>query len=291
MKVSIVIPVYNAEKYLRECVESTLSQTYKDIEVIAVNDGSKDNSLKILKSFDEKIKIISKKNGGTATALNTGIREMSGEWFKWVSADDVLYPNAIEELILEAQKLENKNYIFYSNYDIIDSESKVIKQFIEPDYNEMSPFEMNTILLDHYVGNGTTSLIHRSAFDKYGMFDETIGYAEDYELWLRLCLIHGYVLHLVSKVLAKYRVHETQLTQSKIGESLEKAERIRNMVLEKLDPDEQKKYRDAVKELRKNKPFQVKVRHAVRDTMFRLLPKSISENIVKKYFEKVKKDN
>ena len=105
MKVSIIIPVYNTEKYLRECIESALNQTYKDIEIIAVNDGSNDNSLKILESFKNRIKIISKKNGGTATALNEGIKNMTGEWFKWLSADDVLYSNAIEELMKEVESI------------------------------------------------------------------------------------------------------------------------------------------------------------------------------------------
>ena len=108
MKVSVVIPTYNAEKYLRECIESVLAQTYKQIEIIAVNDGSTDNSLKILEEYSDKIKILSKPNGGTASALNLGIRNMKGEWFKWLSADDVLYPDAIEELIVEARKFETK---------------------------------------------------------------------------------------------------------------------------------------------------------------------------------------
>ena len=291
MIVSIIIPVYNAEKYLRECIDSALKQTYEEIEVIAVNDGSKDSSLKILNEYSERIKIISKSNGGTASALNLGIKNMKGEWFKWLSADDALYPNAIEELILEAKKLENKKNIVYSNYDIINSEGNVIKQFIELDYNELSSFDFNTILLDHYVGNGTTSLIHKSTLDKYGIFDETIGFAEDYELWLRFCLIHKCRLHLVPKTLAKYRVHETQLTQSKIGEALEKAEKIREMVLKKLDLNEQKKYQAALKKFKNKKPLLVKIRHTLRDTMFRVLPKSTTENVIKLYLKKIKKDN
>jgi len=78
IKVSIIIPVYNAEKYLEECIESALNQTYPDIEIIAVNDGSTDNSLGILKKYEGKIKIISKENGGVASALNAGINAMTG---------------------------------------------------------------------------------------------------------------------------------------------------------------------------------------------------------------------
>src|SRR6185437_2092788 len=104
MKVSIIIPVYNTEKYLDECIQSALNQTYHDIEIIAVNDGSKDNSLNILEQYSDKIKIISKSNGGTASALNVGIKNMNGQWFKWLSADDLLHPTAIEELVNVAEK-------------------------------------------------------------------------------------------------------------------------------------------------------------------------------------------
>ena len=291
LKVSIIIPVYNAGKYLDECIESALNQTYKKIEIIAINDGSTDNSLKILEQYPDKIKVISKSNGGTASALNSGIKNMQGEWFKWLSADDVLYPNAIEELILEAAKLENKKNILYSNYDIINSKGETIKQFIEPNYNELSSFNFNTILLDHHIGNGTTSLIHKSIFDKYGMFNETIGFGEDYELWLRFCFIDKCRLHLVPKILAKYRIHETQLTQSKIGESLEKAEEIRQKILKKIDPNEQKKYIAALKEIKKRKPTSVKMRHMLRDSLYKILPKSTSNNILKLYFQKIRKEN
>jgi len=287
MKVSIVIPVYNAEKYLRECIESALNQTYKDIEIIAIDDGSNDNSLKILQMFSDKIKIISKKNGGTATALNEGIEKMTGQWFKWLSADDILYPNAIEELMKEVEKIKDKkNTILYTNYDIIDANSKVIKQFIEPNYNNLSTFNFNVILLDHFIGNGTTSLIHKSAFDEYGNFDESVGFAEDYELWLRFCLLHNCRLHLVPKILAKYRVHETQLTSTKMDKALENANEIRKYVLNQLDKVELKKYNIALKKFSNTKSLTVRIRHSIRNIMFEILPKSISEKILQEYLKR-----
>ena len=290
MKVSVIIPVYNAEKYLKECINSVLNQTYQEIEIIAVNDGSTDNSLKILEKYSDKIKIILKSNGGTASAFNLAIENMEGEWFKWLSADDVLYPNAVEELIKESQKIKDKkNTILYSNYDIINSEGKIIKQFIEADYNNLSIFDFNVLLLDHHIGNGITSLIHKSAFEKYGGFDETIGYAEDYELWLRLCLIHKCRLHLIPKILAKYRIHEAQLTQSKIGESLDKANNIREMVLEKLDSKDKNQYKIALEKIKKNKPLKMRLRRSMRDAMIKILPKLISEKILKIYVVKIKK--
>jgi len=290
MKVSIVIPVYNAEKYLTECIESAINQTYQDTEVIVVNDGSTDNSLQVLEKFSDKIKILNKKNGGTASALNAGIKIMKGMWFKWLSADDALYPNAVEELISETEKLKNKKkYILYSNYDIIDSKGKIIRKFIEPNYNNLSSFDVNVLLLDHYIGNGTTSLIHKSALDEFGLFDEMIGFAEDYELWLRYCLLHNCRLHLVPKILAKYRVHDTQLSTMKLNKALEKAENIKKSALDKLESIQREKYEIALMQLKKKIPFLVRTRHTARDIMLRVLPKSTSQKIIKAYF-KMKKE-
>ena len=282
MKVSIIIPVYNAEKFIESCIESALEQSYKDIEIIAIDDGSTDNSSKILEKFQDRIKIIHKDNGGTATALNTGIKEMTGDWFKWLSADDILYPNAVEELIKESQKITDKtNVIFYSSYDIINSEGKVIRQFIEPDYKELSAFEVNVILLDEHIGNGTTSLIHKSMFERYGSFNETIGYSEDSELWLRFCLVHKCRLHLIPKILAKYRVHKEQLTQTKRDESMSHSVYVKKSVLDVLPENEKTKYEIALKKYRKQKP--IKIRRRIRNILFLILPKRVFNKIIHIY--------
>lgn len=281
--VSIIIPAYNAQDYLVECLDSALNQTYDKIEVIAVNDGSTDRSLDILEKYSNKIKIISKKNGGTASALNLGIKNMSGEWFKWLSADDVLYPNSIKELVDAAKLLPNKKYILYSNYDIIDSHGKIVDRKTEPNYNELDSFSMNVILLDHFVGNGTTSLIHKSIIDEFGMFNETIGYKEDYELWLRYNVLYNCGLHLVPKNLAKYRVHKKQLTKENVAISLSQSNTIRKYILDKLAPEERKKYEKALSEYQKTKPLASRGRHILRDIMLKVLPKSVSGPILKSY--------
>ncbi|MDE1726151.1 MAG: glycosyltransferase [Thaumarchaeota archaeon] len=285
MKVSIIIPVYNATKYIDECIKSALDQTYEDIEVIAVDDGSKDDSLQKLQKYTDKIKIISKKNGGTPTALNSGIKVMTGEWFKWLSADDLLEKNAIEVLINETKQLGNnsKLCILYSNYDLIDHDSKIVGEFIEPNYNQLGSFQQSVILLDHYYGNGTTSLIHKSLFDKFGLFDEKIGFQEDYEFWLRCCIFHNCNLHLIPQKLARYRIHEGQLTKKKINESLVHANLIRNLILNKLPIDKKNLYLEALKKYRKQKPMSIRVRRQIRDIMIRVLPKNMSSSIIQSY--------
>jgi len=287
MKVSIVIPVYNAEKFIESCIKSALHQTYKDIEVIAVDDGSTDKSLELLQQSSDKIKVIHKENGGTPTALNTGIKEMTGDWFKWLSADDLLKENAVEELLKESSKIPDKeSCIFYSNYDLINNSGKMVKQFIEPNYNTLSLFDRNVTLLDHYYGNGTTSLIHKSMFERYGLFDEKIGFQEDYEFWLRCSLLHGCRLHLIPQNLAQYRIHDGQLTHTKINESLSHADYVRNFVLDKLPKNKKTEYETALKKYSKQKPLRVKIRRGIRDMMFSVLPKKTSDQIIKMYIER-----
>jgi teichuronic acid biosynthesis glycosyltransferase TuaG len=288
MKVSIVIPVYNAEKYLQECIDSCLKQTYQNIEIIGVDDGSTDNSGKILESYSEKIKIIKKENGGTPSALNAGIKIMSGEWFKWLSADDVLYENAIDVLVkeVESQGERAKSFIFYSSYDIIDENSDVVGEFIEPNYNNLNSLQRNTILLDHYIGNGSTSLIHRSIFDRYGVFDESIGFKEDYEFWLRCCLINDCSLYLIPHKLAKYRIHETQLTKTKVRKNLEQVKMIRDYVLNKIPDPTRKQYLTELKIYQRNKPLRMRIRRQLRDIMLKILPNNTSGVIIETYMNR-----
>ena len=125
--VSIVIPVYNSEQFLKESLESILNQTYPNIEIICVDDGSTDNSLQILKSYSEKITIISQKNQGLASALITGINNMHGKWFKWFSPDDVMYSHTIETLVNSAKKYPNT--IVYSNWKIINEKGDELRDF------------------------------------------------------------------------------------------------------------------------------------------------------------------
>ena len=290
MKVSIVIPVYNTENYVGDCVESALNQSYEDIEILVVNDGSTDSTGSILEKYKDRVKIFDKKNEGTASALNTGIKNMTGEWFKWLSADDLLKPDAIEKLVSEIKKLgsDAQNYIFYSSYDFIDKNGHQIDVFNEPNYNSINSFERNVILLDHYYGNGTTSIMHKSIFYECGMFDEALRYKDDYEFWLRCCVLFDYKLHLIDGNLAQYRIHESQLTKKRYGDSLEQINFIRSKIIEQLSPVLQAKYRDALKKYQKQKPLKIKIRRKIRDVMFSILPKNVFGRILQMYMERKK---
>ena len=104
MKVSIVIPVYNTKPYLRECIDSALNQTYGDTEVIAVDGGSTDGSLDLLKEYGGSIRAVSLPGSGISAALNAGIRAMAGEWLKRLDSDDILAPGAVAALAAAAEQ-------------------------------------------------------------------------------------------------------------------------------------------------------------------------------------------
>ena len=167
--VSVVIPVYNSEKFLAESIESVLNQTYKNIEVITIDDGSTDKSLDILQQFSDKITIISQPNQGLTAALRAGIKKINGKWFKWFSPDDVLYPDAIEILVNEIKKFTD-NTIIYSNWDLIDENNKKLRNFSESNYNELNNFEFNVRLLDGQQININTTLIPSSLFERGCLF-------------------------------------------------------------------------------------------------------------------------
>ena len=103
--VSVIVPVYNVEKYLEECLDSIINQTLEDIEIICVNDGSTDNSLKILKKYakkDNRIKIINQKNCGLGCARNSGLNQSQGDYIFFLDSDDYLNPNILEKLYPKA---------------------------------------------------------------------------------------------------------------------------------------------------------------------------------------------
>ncbi len=281
-KVSIVIPVYNNEKYVKESIESALNQTYQNTEVIAIDDGSTDKSPEILKKYSRKIKIISKKNGGTSSALNAGIKAMTGEWFKWLSGDDVLLPNAVEELMKVTKNLKNKEkFIIVSDFYFIDSSGKLIgEKVIDKSYAELDNFHMNTVLLDHFFGNSNASIIYRSALTKFGGFDGNFNNLPDYELWLRYCLLNGVRILSIPKFLLKYRIHQDSISSNTSQKKwAQENDRVRKHILSQLDTTKQASYLKALKEYQKsNSPSNVE---KMKD-FFNL--KKYVNNIILKFF-------
>ena len=255
--VSVVIQVYNSEKYLEECLDSILNQTYENIEIIAIDDGSEDSSLDILKKYSNKIRIFSQENQGLASSLNFGISKSKGIWLKWFSPDDIMYPYTIETLVGEAKK-HSDNTILYSNWNIIDDAGKILREFHESNYNELSVFDYNVRLLDGQQINVNTTLISTHLLEKCTIRELADPVAIDYDFFLHSALLYSTRFHLISKPLVKYRVHTDQLSHKNISKTLDYIQEIRNEILTQLDDSLQNKYTDELLRYQKIKPVKRK---------------------------------
>ena len=268
--------MYNAERYLDECIRSALDQTYSHTEIIAVDDGSTDTSAEILDGYADRIRVHRKENGGTASALNLGARRMSGDWFKWLSADDLLKPHAVATLAAGARCLGDAamTSILYAAHDTIgvDGAPVTIEGAWPADYSWLPPLRRAAVLLDHFYGNAITSMFHRSTFSRCGPFDEHLGFNEDYEFWLRCCLVHGYTMHYVDSVVASSRVHGAQLSTAHAGAgALAKEEQLKAHVLNMLPSKQRRRYLSALARYRHGPPH-VRACRRARDAALRMLP-------------------
>lgn len=186
-KVSIIIPVYNGANYMREAIHSALSQTYPNVEVIVVNDGSTDNgeTERIALSYGSRISYFYKENGGVSTALNLGIEKMNGQYFSWLSHDDIYAPQKIEKQIEILQKVDPST-ILYGGYELINENSE---KFAAINPGAVYPEDkLNIPLFPLLRGliNGCTLLIHKSHFDRVGQFDTALKSTQDYDLWFKM---------------------------------------------------------------------------------------------------------
>lgn len=200
-KVSIVIPAYNAARYVKEAVDSALAQTYSNTETVAIDDGSTDDTRKVLEPYiaQSKIKYIYQKNKGLAGARNTGIKDSSGEYIAFLDADDVFLPEKIEEQVktLEANRSYDVCYCDISHFD--DS-----GRFYHHRYKYPSGEILEPLLRKQFI-NPLTVAARRELFDKYGYFDEGLRRSEDWDLWLRWAHA-GVKFYYLDKILAKYRI-------------------------------------------------------------------------------------
>ena len=209
-KVSIVIPVYNGADYLDEAVRSALGQTYKNIEVIVVNDGSADAgaSERIALKYGDRVRYFSKPNGGVASALNYAISEMSGDYFSWLSHDDLYCEDKVErdiEVLSSVTAPERERAIVYSDYAVFSSDpDKAIPvrlQAVPPDQFRYWITVKNSL-------HGCTLLIPKTAFAECGVFDENLRTTQDYDLWFRMAGKFRFV-H-IPQVLVRARSHSDQ---------------------------------------------------------------------------------
>jgi glycosyltransferase involved in cell wall biosynthesis len=217
-KVSIIIPVYNGSNYMREAIDSALSQTYKNIEILVINDGSNDNGAtrEIALSYGDRIKYFKKENGGVASALNLGIEKMTGEYFSWLSHDDVYYQNKIEKQVSAMSDHNTSEIILYSDYAIMNSKSEIVGSTCFHKSHLVSRLNASYYPLFFGLIHGCTLLIPKNLFDKFGVFNEKLKTTQDYDLWFRI--FKNINVLYIPDILIKSRVHDKQESKRNVND-------------------------------------------------------------------------
>jgi len=216
-KVSIIIPVYNGTNYMKEAIDSALEQTYENLEVIVVNDGSQDDGATeaVAKSYGDRIRYFYKENGGVSSALNCGIANMTGEYFAWLSHDDLYTPNRIEDAVnlLEEHDLLGKKYVGFTGGYVIDADGRKLKNLRNCFDSNRTYSSLEVLNLMSTTGTlyGCSFLIPHVAFVCVGDFDESLRYSQDALMWYRIFL-DGYGLIADGKQNVMSRMHKGQVS-------------------------------------------------------------------------------
>ncbi|MHC5742780.1 MAG: glycosyltransferase family 2 protein [Nostoc sp.] len=209
-KVSIVIPAYNSLKFLPETMESVFKQTFKDFEVLVVNDGSSDDTEHWVSQIaDPRVKLITQENQGLSGARNTGIAHASGEYIAFLDADDLWEPTKLEKQVLCLE--ENSEIgLVYTWVALIDENGnftgRVFKNYAENDV-------WHKLIEHNIVESGSVAMVRRQCFDTCGVFDRNLrSFVEDWDMWLRIA--SRYPFKVMKEPLVYYRQHSTSASKN-----------------------------------------------------------------------------
>lgn len=234
MKISVVIPTHNRATVLPRALSSVYQQSHQPYEVIVVDDGSTDDSEAIITEKFPQCKTILQPQKGVSSARNCGIRAATGDWIALLDSDDEWLPNKLEKQIQALEKSPNSRFCHTEEIWIRNGKR------VNPMYKHSKSGGMIYLnCLPLCVISPSSVLIHRSIFEKYGYFDESLPACEDYDLWLRVCA-HENVTFINDAQITKYGGHEDQLSRQHWG-----MDRFRIQALENSlkDPDLKMEYR------------------------------------------------
>lgn len=209
-KVSVIIPNYNYGRYLSEAVESVLNQNYKNLEVIVVNNGSTDNSLEVLKTFGNRIKVVDQPNLGQSGARNTGLDHAVGEYIAFLDADDYWHPKKIEK---QVSLLNNNTQLVYCGISRFDkSDNKIISQILPHYRGRCSDFFLTQPGVSIVLSGESTAIFSRALFEQVGNFDGNLNSAAGWDFFRRCSKLTEF--DFVPEPLTYYRVHDNNMSNS-----------------------------------------------------------------------------
>lgn len=227
--VSIVIPVHNGEKYVKEAIDSCINQTYRDIEIIVVDDASTDNTLNILKEYGERITVLPvEKQNGLGNVINIGIRRSKGKYIARMDADDIMYPTRIEKQVKYLES--NPNCVAIGGQiDIIDEDSNITghREYAVEDKD----IKRNRFLFQPFAHPAVT--LRKSTVEEIGLYPENMWKVEDVKFFLILSTKGEY--HNLEDTVLKYRMTFKTESQSKMLDHFKKTDDIRKWAIKELN--------------------------------------------------------
>ena len=214
---SVIVPLYNTERYIEEALDSVIAQTYHDFEVVVVNDASTDTGPKIVEQYaarDKRIRMITQENRGLAGARNTGIRNARARYIALLDADDAFLPQKLEQ---HFKHLESNPHVgvSYAASVFMDDDSNLLNQRQVP---RIKHIDAEHILCRNPVGNGSAAVIRRSTLDdvrfeldapegvRHCWFDENFRQSEDIEMWCRIATTTKWYFEGIDSTLTRYRI-------------------------------------------------------------------------------------
>ncbi|BAY80861.1 family 2 glycosyl transferase [Calothrix parasitica NIES-267] len=222
-KISVVVPAYNSQSTILETIYSVLQQSFSDFELIVIDDGSTDKTLRLLSTVnDARLKVYSYPNGGLPAARNRGIVRATGEFISFIDADDLWTPDKLE-LQLQALQKNTQAGVAYSWTICMGNDGSSF----HPGISETVQGNVySKLLVGNFIGSGSNVLIRREAIESVGYFDESLKSCEDWDYWMRLAPKWDFVV--VSKPQIIYR-----LSSGAMSSKLDVMEKYQTLVLEK----------------------------------------------------------
>lgn len=238
--VSIIIPAYNAGKYIKQTVESVIGQTYKNIEIIVIDDGSKDKTAEIVKSFgDPRVIYIFQENNGQSAARNAGIKIAKGKYISFLDSDDLFLPQKIERQVDFLESNPDCGVCYSKIYHFFSDQPEKLYYNPIPNYSGYI-FDK---LLTHSVVNPLAAVMRKEYLDKYGGFKEDWRRCDEQYLWLKMAFNKVKFCYL-DEVLGHYRINRESMSNQNVYvvETMEKFLELLDIVESWLGQEESRKY-------------------------------------------------
>ena len=208
-KVSVIIPTYNRADLMREAVESVLVQTYKDFEIIVVDDGSTDNTGDILSGLeDPRLRMIRQENQGQGLARNTGILAAAGQYIAFLDSDDLWESKKLEKQITLFDEDEKLEWVYSDAYAFDDTTREKLFTFSRKS-RQYEGYIAHKLFMHDFIATSTV-MVRQRVFEKMGLFSD-LSKAQDWEMWLRVAARH--YIRKAPSALTGYRIHKDMITQ------------------------------------------------------------------------------